>query len=468
MISRNLIKKLRSIVGKENVWDKPEDILCYSFDATPLPPQKPDLVVRPKNEEEILKIVKLCVEEKIPLIPRGAGTNLSAGVIPVKGGIVLLMTGLNRIIEINPDDLYVEVEAGVVTAKLAQEVEKYNLFYPPDPASMSVSTIGGNIMENAGGLRGLKYGVTKDYVMGITFIDATGERIVSGAKTVKCVSGYNLTGLMISSEGTLGILTRAILKLIPPPQAKKSLLAIYDSFMKASETVAAIIASHILPATLEFLDSFTIKTVVEATKVDLPTDAQALLLIEVDGHPAQVEEEAEKISKICEKYEGKIRVAKDEREKEEIWLARRKALSALARLKPTLILEDITVPRSKIPEIMEKIENIKRKYELTIGTFGHAGDGNLHPTILTDARNKEEMKRVEKAVEELFEAAISVSGTLSGEHGIGLAKLPYLVKEVGESTINFMKRLKKGVDPHGIFNPYKLVKLHEEYNSNNK
>ncbi len=461
MVKETFKRELLSIVGKDNLWENPEDVLCYSYDATPLPPCKPDLVVRPTTEEQVGSIIALCTQEGVPLIPRGAGTNLSGGVVPVDGGVVLLTTGLNRIVEVNREDLYAVVQAGVVTARLAAEVEKLGLFYPPDPASMSVSTIGGNIMENAGGLRGLKYGVTKDYVMGVTFYDAVGERVVGGGKTVKCVTGYNLPGLMISSEGTLGVLTRAVLRLIPPPRARKAMVVVYDDLIKASETVSAIIAAHILPATLEFLDQFTIKAVVEATGVDLPTDAGALLLIEVDGHPAQVEYEYREAVSICEDSGGQVRVARSEEERDEVWLARRKALSSLARLKPTLILEDVTVPRSQIPAMMATIEEVRKKYDLLIGTFGHAGDGNLHPTILTDRRDEKETERVEKAIEELFQGALDLCGTLSGEHGIGVAKLPFLVKEVGEGTLRFMKRLKGGVDPRGIFNPHKLVAAYE-------
>ena len=461
MVSKGFKREVLSIVGRENLWENPEDILCYSYDATPLPPCNPDLVVRPKEEEEVARIVLLCAREGIPLVPRGAGTNLSGGVVPVEGGVVLLTTGLNRILEVNREDLYVVAQAGVVTAKLAAAVERVGLFYPPDPASMSVSTIGGNIMENAGGLRGLKYGVTKDYVMGVTFYDANGERVVGGARTVKCVTGYNLSGLMVASEGTLGVLTQAVLKIIPPPGARKSMMVVYQDIMKASEAVSAIIAAHVLPVTLEVLDSFTIGAVVEATGVDLPTDAGALLLIEVDGHPGQVEDEYGEVATICERLGGKVKVAQTEAERDEVWLARRKALSSLARLKPTLILEDVTVPRSQIPAMMAKIEEIRGRYGLLIGTFGHAGDGNLHPTFLTDSRDREEMERVEEAIKELFQGALDLGGTLSGEHGIGVAKLPFLVKEVGEGTIRFMKRLKEGVDPRGIFNPQKLVAAYE-------
>ncbi|MDK2791759.1 MAG: glycolate oxidase, partial [Deferribacteres bacterium] len=371
-------------------------------------------------------------------------------------GCVLLTTGLNKILEINENDMYAVVEAGVVTANLANAAIKNGLFYPPDPGSMNISTIGGNVAENAGGLRGLKYGVTKDYLMGVNFFDMDGNYVKGGGKTVKLVTGFNLPGLMISSEGLLGVMTKFVLKLIPKPKFSKSMLVIYDDIIKACETVSEIISAKILPATLELLDSFTIKTVEEATKIGLPTNADALLLIELDGHEAEVMEDFEVVKGICGKLGGNIKVAETNEERDKLWEARRKALSSLARLKPTLILEDATVVRSKIPDMMKAINEIKNKYNLVIGTFGHAGDGNLHPTILTDKRDKEEMERVEKAIDEIFTKALELDGTLSGEHGVGFAKAKYLEMEVGSGTIEYMKKLKKGVDPQNLLNPHKM------------
>jgi glycolate oxidase len=312
------------------------------------------------------------------------------------------------------------------------------------------------VAENAGGLRGLKYGVTKDYLMGVNFFDMDGNYCKGGGKTVKLVTGFNLPGLMVSSEGLLGVMTKFVLKLIPKPKFSKSMLVIYDDIIKACETVSEIIAAKILPATLELLDSFTIKTVEEATKIGLPTNADALLLIELDGHEAEVLEDFEVVKGICGKLGGNIKVAETNEERDKLWEARRKALSSLARLKPTLILEDATVVRSKIPEMMKAINDIKNKYNLVIGTFGHAGDGNLHPTILTDKRDKEEMERVEKAIDEIFTKALELDGTLSGEHGVGFAKAKYLEMEVGSGTIEYMKKLKKGVDPQNLLNPHKM------------
>jgi len=345
-----------------------------------------------------------------------------------------------------------------VTATLAGEVEKLGLFYPPDPGSMAVSTIGGNVAENAGGLRGLKYGVNKDYVMGLQFFDCQGNYIKTGSRTVKCATGYNITGLMVGSEGTLGVLDQVILKLIPAPKARQAMVAVYDTIEQASETVAGIISARIVPATLEILDNFTIRAVEDFSKAGLPTDAAALLLIEVDGHPAVVAEEAEQVKALCMKMGARtIDRAKDDAQRDKIWAARRSALSALAQLKPTLVLEDATVPRSKIPDMVRSLQDIAKKYKIDIGTFGHAGDGNLHPTILTDRRNTEEFHRVEQAIEEIFDTALAMGGTLSGEHGTGIAKAPFLEKEAGYSSILFSRRLRSALDPGNILNPGKIT-----------
>ncbi|WP_265822714.1 FAD-binding oxidoreductase [Geovibrio ferrireducens] len=455
MLSKNLIAKFAEIAGK-NVWTEEEDLMCYAYDASFGEMCVPEIVVKPETAEQVGRIVRLCCEENIPLVTRGAGTNLSGGTLPIKGGCVLLMSGLNKILEINTEDMYAVVQSGVITADLAMAVSAKGLLYPPDPGSMKMSTIGGNVAENAGGLRALKYGVTGDYVMGTKFFDIEGNAVIAGGKTVKMVTGFNLSGLMISSEGLLGVMTEHTLKLVPQPQASRSMLVIYDDLMKASVTVSEIIGAKITPATLELMDRFTIKTVEEGTRIGLPTDADGLLLIEVDGHPAAVEDEYAKIKEICNKLGGKVHIAETLEERDKLWEARRKALSSLARLKPTLILEDATVPRSRIPEMMQCIKDITVKYDLTVGTFGHAGDGNLHPTILTDKRNKDEMVRVEKAIDEIFASALKLEGTISGEHGIGSAKAKYLESEVGAGTIRFMKKLKDGLDPKNLLNPHKM------------
>lgn len=458
MTKEALTKDFQAIVGDDNVFTSETDRHSYSYDAAVLDSVMPALVVRPTTSEELGKVTKLCNDNGLPLTVRGAGTNLSGGTIPHPGGIVVLTNGLNRILEINEEDMYAVVEPGVVTAKFAAEVASKGLFYPPDPGSQTVSTIGGNVAENAGGLRGLKYGVTKDYVMGVDFWDVEGELIKSGSRTVKCVTGYNLAGLMVASEGTLGVFDKIILKLVPPAQAAKSMMAIFPSMKAASETVAAIIANKIVPATLEMMDNFTIRTVENFRKAGLPTEAAALLLIEVDGHPAQVEDEAAKVEEIC-KQNGctELKVAHDAAERDAVWQARRDALPALANLKPTCVLEDATVPRSQIPNMIAALEDISKKYDLTIGTFGHAGDGNLHPTILTDKRDKKEWERVEEAIDEIFERALAMGGTLSGEHGIGMAKSKFMINETSKGTLDYARRMKSVLDPKGILNPGKII-----------
>jgi len=458
MIDQSIATKFEDVLGPENVLTEKEDMLTYSYDAAVLDSQMPGAVVIPGNTDEIGQVVRICHENKLPLTVRGAGTNLSGGTIPEGTGIVMLTGRLNKILEINEADMYAVVQPGVVTADLAAAVEAKGLFYPPDPGSQAVSTIGGNVAENAGGLRGLKYGVTKDYVMGLRFFDAQGNYVKTGSRTVKCATGYNITGLMVGSEGTLGVLDEITLKLIPAPQARKSMIAVYETIEKASETVAAIIAARIVPATLEILDNFTIRAVEDFSKAGLPVDAAALLLIEVDGHPAVVKEEGQKVETLCKELGAtSIKVAQTDAERDKIWAARRSALSALAKLKPTLVLEDATVPRSKIPDMVRALQDIAAKYKIDIGTFGHAGDGNLHPTILTDKRNKEEFARVEAAIEEIFDTALALGGTLSGEHGTGIAKAPFLEKETGYSSILFSRQLRGALDPNNILNPGKIT-----------
>jgi len=457
MLSKTLLAEFQKILGQENVFSDQADLVTYSYDAAVLDQVLPAIAVRPTSSEALGRTVALCHANGMPITVRGAGTNLSGGTIPIENGVVIITNGLKAILEINARDLYAVVQPGVVTATLAAAVAQKGLFYPPDPGSQAVSTLGGNVAENAGGLRGLKYGVTRDYVMGIKFFDVNGEPVVSGSRTVKCATGYNLTGLMVGSEGTLGVFDELILKLVPPPAHHKAMMAVFDEMQNASETVAEIIAACIVPATLEFMDNFTIRAVEDYSRAGLPVEARALLLIEVDGHRAQVEEDAEKIESICRrKGASSIQVARNAAERDKVWEARRTALSALAKLKPTLVLEDATVPRSKIPEMVGTLENIATKHNLTIGTFGHAGDGNLHPTILTDKRDQHEWERVETAIDEIFDRALALGGTLSGEHGTGIAKSRYLEKETSRATIAYSKRVKAALDPKNILNPGKI------------
>ncbi len=458
MPNDSLQKEFAAVVGQENVMTGESDLHAYSYDSAVLDQVSPAMVVRPETSEALGRVVKLCNENDLKLTVRGAGTNLSGGTIPHSGGIVCLTNALNKVLEINEDDLYAVVQPGVITAQFAAQVAAKGLLYPPDPGSQAVSTLGGNVAENAGGLRALKYGVTKDYVMGVDFFDVNGELVHSGSKTVKCVTGYNLSGLMVASEGTLGVFEKLILKLVPPPKAIKSMMAEFDDVGAASQTVSSIIAAKIVPATLEFMDNFTIKTVENFRGAGLNTEAAALLLIEVDGHPAQVEDDASQVEAICKEHgAGKVTVAKDANQRAAVWQARRDALPALARVKPTTVLEDATVPRSKIPDMMQALKRIAREYKLTIGTFGHAGDGNLHPTILTDIRDKEEWKRVEKAIDAIFDEALALGGTLSGEHGIGLAKSKYMHLEYGTAAIEYSRKMKSVMDPKNILNPGKML-----------
>ena len=461
MANNALIKDFEALLGPENVFSSEADRQSYSYDSAVLAPVVPTLVVRPTTTEQLGQCVKKLYDNGIPMTVRGAGTNLSGGVIPdAPDTVVILTNGLNRILEINENDLYAVVEPGVITAQFAAAVEKKGLFYPPDPGSQSVSTIGGNIAENAGGLRGLKYGVTKDYVMGVEFFDATGEVVKSGSRTVKCVTGYNLAGMLTQSEGTLGVISQAILKLVPPPQASKALMAVFDDMQKAAEAVAGIIAAHVVPCTLEFLDNNTIVRVDDFTHAGLPRDAAAILLIEVDGHPAQVADDAEAVERVLRSTGATaVHVARDAAEKNTLWEARRMALPVLARARPTTILEDATVPRSQIPAMMKAVTDIAAKYRVEVGTFGHAGDGNLHPTFLCDKRDADEFSRVDAAIDEMFETAISLHGTLSGEHGIGTAKAKWMEKETSRGTILFSQRLRRALDPKGLLNPTKLVSI---------
>lgn len=457
MLEEHLKKKLQSIVGQENYQDSKTSLLSYSYDATPGFQSLPDAVISPRNKHEIADIVKLCNQHKIPIVPRGSGTNLSAGTTPLYGGIVLLMKHFNKILEIDEENLTVRTQPGVITQTLIEAVEEKGFFYPPDPSSMKISQIGGNINENSGGLRGLKYGVTRDYVMGLEVVLPNGEIIKTGGKLAKDVAGYDLTRLFVGSEGTLGIVTEATLKLIPKPETKKTMLVLYQNLDAAAKSVSAIIANRIIPATLEFLDQPTLKAVEDFAQIGLPTDVKAVLIIEQDGPIEIVEQDMDRIAKICKENQAiEVTLAKSSEDAEALTTARRAALSALARLRPTTILEDATVPRSEIAKMVSAIEEIATRNQVTICTFGHAGDGNLHPTCLTDIRDKQEMERVEKAFEEIFHKAIELGGTITGEHGVGAMKLPYLHLKVGEAGIDLMRNIKLAFDPNSIMNPGKV------------
>jgi glycolate oxidase len=452
-----LLEQLRQIVGAENVLTSPEDLIPYSFDGTAALQQLPGCVVFPARPEQISEILRLANTHRIGVVTRGSGTGLSGGSIPSKDCIVLCTVKMDRILELDRANLTMLVEPGVTTISIADAAVAAGLFYPPDPGSMKISTIGGNVAENSGGLRGLKYGVTRNYVMGMEVVLPTGEIIWLGNKCVKDVAGYSLKDVFIGSEGTLGILTKILLRLIPKPQAKQTMVATFAQMDKAAETVSAIIAAQIIPCTLEFLDRMTIHCVEDYAKIGLPLDCEALLLMETDGHPVVVAEEAAQMERICRENGClEVRVARDEAEANQLAGARRTAFSALARVAPTTILEDATVPRSELGRMIRFVEAIAKKYRLRIGTFGHMGDGNLHPTFLTDERNHEEMHRVEEAFKEIFTEAIRLGGTITGEHGIGLAKKSFLPQFAGEGAMKVMRELRRALDPNGILNPGKM------------
>ncbi len=456
-LADNLLSELRGLVGAEHVLTAKEDLIPYSFDGTAALQQMPGCIVFPTTTDQVAGVLKLANRTKTAVVPRGSGTGLSGGSLPSPDCLVLCLVKMDEILELDRANLTLLVEAGATTQAISDAAAAAGLFYPPDPGSMKISTIGGNVAENSGGLRGLKYGVTRNYVMGLEVVLPDGEVLWTGNKCVKDVAGYSLRDLFIGSEGTLGVITRVLLKLIPKPQAKKTLVATFARTDQAAQTVSDIIAAQIIPCTLEFLDRVTIHCVEDYAKIGLPLDCEALLLMETDGHPAVVEEEAARMEEIARRNGCQaVRVAQDEAESTKLATARRTAFSALARVAPTTILEDATVPRSELAKMIRFIEGVAKKHHLRIGTFGHMGDGNLHPTCLTDERNKEEMHRVEEAFKEVFDETIRLGGTITGEHGIGVAKKAFLPKFAGDPQMRVMRELRRILDPNGILNPGKM------------
>jgi glycolate oxidase len=452
--------KIKDIVGANNFFDAYEDKLCYSYDGTPIFQHLPEAIIFPDDEEQISKIVKLANQEKFNIVPRGAGTGLSGGSIPVDYSIVIVLTRWNKILEIDTKNLTVSVQPGVITGQLQKEVEKIGLFYPPDPASQNVCTIGGNVANNAGGLRGLKYGVTKNYVLGIEMILPNGELLKTGGKNMKDVAGYNLRDFIIGSEGTLGIITKVLLKLVPYPSSSITLLAYFDKLIDSANSVSEIIATHITPSMMEFLDNTTINCIEDYTHIGLPRHSEAILLIEVDGRGSIVDEDAETIKNILKKNNAAmVKIARNAQEALQLKTARRTAFSALARKRPTTILEDATVPRSELPIMIEKVSEAAKKFDLTFGNFGHAGDGNLHPTCLTDERDHQEIERAHKAFEFIFNEAVKLGGTITGEHGTGLSKKQFLELVTGSPGLEMMKKIKSAIDENNIMNPGKIFSL---------
>ena len=456
-MDQSTLDKLRSVVGSENLLTEKEDLIPYAFDGTAAMKETPRCVVFAATTGQISDVLKLANDTETPVVTRGSGTGLSGGSVPAADCIVLCTVKMGQILEVDAANLTMTVEPGVTTLQITEAAEKAGLFYPPDPGSMKISTIGGNVAENSGGLRGLKYGVTRNYVMGMEVVLPDGEVMWLGNKCVKDVAGFSLKDVMIGSEGALGVITKVLLKLIPKPAAKKTMVSTFNAMDAAAQTVSDIIAAQIIPCTLEFLDRTTIHCVEDFAKVGLPLDCEALLLMETDGHAAAVEEEAAKMEELA-KANGamEVRVARDEAEAAQLATARRSAFSALARLAPTTILEDATVPRSELAHMIRFVDEVAKKHELKIGTFGHMGDGNLHPTFLTDERNADEIHRVHEAFKEIFDEAIRLGGTITGEHGIGLAKKEFLPKFAGEAQMRVMRELRTALDPKGILNPGKM------------
>ncbi len=457
-LAQEVLSRLNELLGSDGVLTSEEDLIPYSFDGTAAMREMPGCVVFPRSTEQVSAILKLATKTKTPVVTRGSGTGLSGGSLPSSDCIVLCLAHMDRVNEVDTANLTLLVEAGATTQTISDTVTAAGLFYPPDPGSMKISTIGGNVAENSGGLRGLKYGVTRNYVMGLEVVLPDGEVVWTGNKCVKDVAGYSLRDVFIGSEGTLGVITKVLLKLIPRPKTKRTMLATYPRMDQAAQTVSDIIAARIIPCTLEFLDRTTIHCVDDYAKIGLPRDCEALLLMETDGHPAVVAEEADQMEELARKNGcQEVIVAKDDKEAARLASARRTAFSALARVAPTTILEDITVPRGNLAEMVRFVAKVAEKHRLRVGTFGHMGDGNLHPTILTDERNEEEMQRVEAAFDDLFNEAIRLGGTITGEHGVGVAKKKYLPKFAGDVSMRVMRELRRVLDPDGILNPGKMM-----------
>ncbi len=452
-----VIEEIEGIIGeKERVLTAEHDLYSYAYDAS-FGTHLPDVVVQPRTADEIAALMKLANRDKIPVTPRGHATSLSGGPLPVKGGIVLDQTRMTDKLDIHREDLVAVVSAGVRTADIHKAAEAVGLMYPPDPSSSNVSTIGGNLAENSGGPRGLKYGVTKDYVLGLEIVTPEGRIVRTGGRTIKNVTGYDLTKLIVGSEGTLAIITEATLRLIPKPPATETLMAVFDDLVQSGRAISRILSSGILPAKMEIMDHACIAAVENYKPCGLPLDAAAILLIDVDGHPNAVKDEINQAADMCRQVGARdVTVAQTAHERKALWFARQQVSPAIAQIKPTKISEDATVPRSKIPDLFARLEEIREKYRLHLVVFGHAGDGNVHPNIVADARDKDEMKRVEQAVSDLFAAAVELGGTLSGEHGIGTMKAPFMEMELGADGLELMKRIKRAWDPHNILNPGKI------------
>jgi glycolate oxidase len=453
MLPPHVLKELAAIFGPERCKTAKEDLLTYSYDAC-IYEFLPEAVVFPKTTEETAALVKLAVAHDFFITPRGSGSGLGAEALAKKGGIIICFSMMNRILEVNTANRYAVVEPGVIISDLQKAVERVGLFYPPDPGSAAVATMGGAVAMNSGGMRGVKYGVTRDYLLGLEIVLPTGEVMNTGTITAKDVTGYDLTRLICGSEGTLALVTRITVRLLPKPKTKRTLQVVYDSIEAAGDTVSKIIAAGIIPATLELMDRMIIKALEESAHLGLPLDAEAILLIDVDGDPETVERQAALIAEFCKDQGAReVRVSASEKENEQLWVARRSAFGAVARLRPSCLIEDATVPVSVLTETIKKVKEICARNQVHVAVLAHAGDGNLHPLILFDQRDASELARVEKSMDEIVEYALSVGGTLTGEHGIGISKAKYLPQQLSAPSLKLMRTIKQSFDPQGILNP---------------
>lgn len=455
-----IASNLKKLVGKNNVLYQPEEIIAYTTDTITrdLPTKKYHAIVFPQTTEDIIKIVKFAAKAKIPIIPRGAGTNLCGACTPLENSILMCFSKMNNILEINQTNMQATVQSGLVIADLQKELDKFNLFFPPDPSNLAVSTIGGAVALSSGGPKTFKYGTTKDYVLNLKIVLANGEVINTATQTAKNVSGYNLTQLFVGSEGTLGIITEITLKLIPKPQAKKIILAYFNSIDNATKAVNKVTQNQIIPAVMDLMDYNTINSIEDFYPAGLNRNAQAALLLELHGSQNDIEEQIKTISNIFEEYKVcSYKIANTPEEEAKIWTARRSAYGACIQIAPDILTEDIVVPRDKICEMVNAIQNIGIKYNLIINIMGHIADGNIHPHFCLDRRNFNEYNNFQKAKDELFKIAIKLGGTLSGEHGIGCEKSNYMQEATSQINIDLIKKIKNVFDPENILNPKKIT-----------
>lgn len=461
MISTDIKNKLRAIVGAEFVLDSEIDCFGYSYDSSfvPLSPDnKPDLVVRPATTSEVSSVMAIAHRHGIPVTPRGTASGRTGGSIPLSGGISLSLERMKNIVEFDEKNMMVTVEPGMRTIDVYNFCAEKGLFYPPDPASWKYSTIGGNVNENAGGMRAVKYGVTSNYVMGLEVVLADGTIINTGGKAIKNVTGYNLTQLFTGSEGTLGIVTKILLRLIPMPKARNTMQLMFPSLEDACDTIHNMLQSGVVPAAAELMDRTSIQAVARHRKLDIDPAIEACVIIEIDGEEtADLVKQAAQIEAIARRFQVKeVRIAGTAEEAEDIWAIRRGLSSAIGAMAPNRFGEDISVPRDAFPEVVRHIGKIAEKYNLTIAVYGHAGDGNIHPSVLCDLSKAEDAKNIHPAIDEIFAAALSAGGTLSGEHGIGITKRSYLEKDLGPAGVKVLKAIKHALDPQGILNPGKI------------